>query len=90
MISSSSDLAIKRTLLAIRRSHRISEKINIPTKQMTNSNNKTFKELVALNVTYQPLYIEYSEVEGAFELKSRLIHLFLPFMALQVKILTST
>ena len=52
------DPQIESTLLAIRKSHRISEKNTIPTKQMANPNNKTFKELAAPDVTYQPLCIE--------------------------------
>ena len=46
------DLEIERTLLPIRRSHRISEKVTIPTEQMANLNNRTFKELANLDVTY--------------------------------------
>ena len=57
---------------------------------MVNLNNKTLKELVALDVTYQPLCIEYPEVDGTFKLKSRLIHLLPTFHGLQVRTLEST
>ena len=76
------DPEIERTLLAARRSHKISEKNTIPTEQMANPNNRTLKELAAPDVTYQPLCIEYPEVDGAFELKSGLIHLLPTFHGL--------
>ena len=76
------DPEIERTLLATRRSHKISEKNTIPTEQMANPNNRTLKELAAPDVTYQPLCIEYPEVDGAFELKSGLIHLLPTFHGL--------
>ena len=42
---------------------------------MTVANNRTLKELVIPNLDPQPLCIEYPNLEVAFELKSRLIHL---------------
>ena len=42
---------------------------------MANPNNKTLKELVVPNVTYQPLCIKYHEVDGAFQLNYGIIHL---------------
>ena len=69
------DPRIEGILLTIRRSHIISEKISILTKQKANPNNKTLKELDALDISYHPLYIEYPKVDGPFELKSRLIYL---------------
>ena len=76
------DPKIERTLLAIRRSHRIIEKVIIPTERMANLHARTLKELAALDITYQPLCIEYPEVDGAFELKSGLIHLLPTFHGL--------
>ena len=46
------DPKIEKTLLAIRRSHRISEKVAIFTKQMAIPNNMTFKEQVTPDITY--------------------------------------
>lgn len=44
--------------------------------------NRTLRELVATNVNYNALYIEYPEVDVPFELKSGLIHLFSRFNGL--------
>ena len=68
------DLKIERTLLIIRRSHRISENNTILTKQMANHNYRTLKELATLDVTYQPFDKEYPKVNEAFEIKFGLIH----------------
>ena len=46
---------------------------------MENLHEKTLKELVAPDVAYQPLYIDYLELDGPFKLKSGLIHLLLTF-----------
>ena len=69
------DPEIERTLLATRRTHRIQEKITIPTEQMANLHDRTLKELAAPDVTCQPLCIDYPELNAPFELKSGLIHL---------------
>ena len=69
------DPKIERTLLVAKKSHKINQKIIIPTKQMTNLPNRTLKELVTPSVAYQPLYIDYPELDAPFELKSSLIHL---------------
>ena len=42
---------------------------------MAVANNRTLKELAAPNLDQQPLYIQYPNLEVAFELKSGLIHL---------------
>ena len=68
------DPEIERTLLTTRRSHKINKKITIP-KQMANLHDKTFKELTTPNVAYQPLCIDYPELNAPFELKYGLIHL---------------
>ena len=69
------DLEIERTLLAIRRIHKIKEKITIPIRQMANLHDRTLKELAALDVAYQLLSIDYPELDAPFEVKSGLIHL---------------
>ena len=69
------DLEIERTLLVARISHRINEKVIIHTKQMANLHDRTLKELAAPDVAYQPLCIDYPELDAPFELKSGLIHL---------------
>ena len=43
---------------------------------------RTLKELAAPAVNQQPLYITYPNLEGTFELKSRLIHLLSHFHGL--------
>jgi len=47
-----------------------------------NMDNKILKELVAPDVTYQPLCIQYHELEADFELKFGLIHLLPKFHGL--------
>jgi len=47
-----------------------------------NINNRTPKELVAPDVTYHPLCIQYPELDADFELKSGLIHLLPKFHGL--------
>jgi len=42
---------------------------------MANANNRTLKELAAPDVVFQPLCIQYPDVDIPFELKSGLIHL---------------
>ena len=43
---------IERTLFVAKKSHKINQKIIIPTEQMTNLPNRTLKELVAPSVAY--------------------------------------
>ena len=42
---------------------------------MAGANNQTLKELATLDLDQQPLYIQYPNLDVAFELKSSLIHL---------------
>ena len=42
---------------------------------MANLHDRTFKELVALDVAYQPKCIDYLELDAPFKLKSVLIYL---------------
>ena len=69
------DPEIERTLLACRRSYKIKETITILTEQIANLHDKTLKELVAPDVAYQPLCIDYPKLDAPFELKYGLIHL---------------
>jgi len=52
------------------------------TENIANTDNRTLKELSAPNVNYQPLCIEYPELDADFELKSGLIHLLPKFHGL--------
>ena len=45
------DPNIERKLHVIRKRYRISEKVNIFTKQMADFNNKTLKKLITPNIT---------------------------------------
>ena len=63
------DPQIERSFHGLVRSHKISEKITIYTKQIANLNNKTLKELITFNVKFQPLCLNYPKVDGAFKLK---------------------
>ena len=49
---------------------------------MANNNNKTLKELAALDLNMQLLCIEYPNLDAIFELKSGLIHLLPTFRSL--------
>ena len=42
---------------------------------MANLHDRTLKELIALDVAYQPLCIDYPELDAPCELKFGLIHL---------------
>ena len=79
------DLKTERTLLATRKGHMISENVSIPTKQMINMNHRTFKKLVAVNVSYLSLCINYLIDDASFELKFELIHLLPRFHGLAGK-----
>ena len=57
------DLEIERTLLVARRSHKIKGKIAILFGQMDNLHDRTLKELAAPDVAYQPLCIDYPELD---------------------------
>ena len=47
-----------------------------------NNNNKSLKELAAPDLNYQPLCIEYPNLDASFELRSGLIHLLPTFRGL--------
>ena len=49
---------------------------------MANLNNRTLKELVAIDVTYQPLCIDSTKIDGTFTVKYGLIHLIHKFHGL--------
>ena len=62
------DLEIKITLLVVRKSHKHSQKVTIPTEQMANLHDWTLKELGALDMANQPLCKDYLELDAPFEL----------------------
>ena len=49
---------------------------------MENNNNKSLKELATPDLNYQPLCIEYPNLDASFELRSGLIQLLLTFHGL--------
>ncbi|KAK7315782.1 hypothetical protein VNO77_34357 [Canavalia gladiata] len=55
-----------------------------------NMADRTLKELVVPDVAYQPLCIQYPDVDAPFELKSRLIHLLPKFLGLVGLVVLST
>ena len=76
------DPEIERTLHSlIRTRKRLSENFTHHSssvehsENMANNMNRTLKELAAPDVRYQPLCIQYPDIDVAFELKSGLIHL---------------
>jgi len=76
------DPEIERTLHSLLRMRKRPSKNFVHTsssvdhsKNMANNMNRTLKELAATDVTYQPLCIQYPDIDVAFELKSGLIHL---------------
>lgn len=58
------------------------EHINNTTPMADNMLNRTLKELAAPDVNYQPLCIQYPDLDADFELKSGLIHLLPKFHGL--------
>ena len=52
---------------------------------MANLHDRTLKDLAALDVAYQPLYINYPKLDAPFELKSSLIHLLPTFHGFATK-----
>ena len=71
---------IKRIHYTLITSHKLSEKDAIYTEQMVN--NRIVKELVAPDVTCQPLCICYLKVDATFELKYGLIYMLPTFNGL--------
>ena len=71
------DPEIERTLHLKNRIRRITQNKQLQIKSLNKmaNNNKTLKELAAPDVTYQPLCIEYPDLDVDFELRSGLIHL---------------
>ena len=53
-----------------------------PEETMTNTTNKSLKELAILDLNHQPLCIDYPDLDASFELRSRLIHLLPTFHGL--------
>ena len=49
---------------------------------MANTANKSLKELAVLDLNYQPLCIDYLDLDTSFKLRSRLIHLLSTFHGL--------
>ena len=80
------DLEVERTLLVARRSHIFNnKKITIPTEQMANLHDRTLKELAILDVAYQPLCMDYLELDAPFEHKYGLIDLLPTFQGFKSK-----
>ena len=82
------DLEIERTLHLRNRIRRTFEdqleqlRIKWTDQMAGNAQNRTLKELAAPDVTYQPLCIQYPDLDVPFELKSGLIHLLPKFHGL--------
>ena len=53
-----------------------------PVENMTNTANKSLKELAAPDLNHQPLCIDYPDLDTSFELRSGLIHLLPTFRGL--------
>ena len=60
------DLEIEKTFVVTRRSHKLSQKVTILTKQMANLHDRTLKELTVPSVAYQPSCIDYPELDAPF------------------------
>ena len=71
------DPEIERTLHLQKRIRRIIKNQNkqLQIKTLDKMANRTLKELAAPDVTYQPLCIQYPNLDADFELRSGLIHL---------------
>ena len=57
----------------------------LPNTPVALARNQTLKELTAPTLDQQPLCIDMPQLEVAFELKSKMIHLLPTFMALRVR-----
>lgn len=78
------DPEIDKTFHILQRSQRELSNISIynfsyPISNMANNHDKTPRELVTPDVTYQPLCIKYLKLDVDFELRSRIVHLLLKF-----------